>query len=241
MAQLSKDSQESHTYNCKSCRDTGMIMSVVDGREVCKPCDCYYKDLNAERIKQSGLEGLIDKCTFENFDKSNDFRYQIVKRAWNNTKVDNWFFMGGQRGCGKTHLCTAIMNEMLKQNKKIKYMMWIEDSVTLKNIMYDNPSEYNGQMNMLKNADVLYIDDLFKTKGTNNAIVSDADVRLAFTIINSRYINNKKTLFSTEKSMEQIMDIDDAIGSRIYEMCDESFMICIPDDDSKNYRDIHNR
>ena len=63
---------------------------------------------------------------------------------------------------------------------------------------------------------VLYIDDMYKTgKGQQPTV---GDVNLAFEIINARYNDTGKvTIISSERTVEEMLDIDEAVGSRIYE------------------------
>jgi DNA replication protein DnaC len=50
--------------------------------------------------------------------------------------------------------------------------------------------------------------------------VTPADVNLAFEILNYRYVNRRLvTILSSEKTIEEILDIDEAVGSRIFERC----------------------
>ena len=84
---------------------------------------------------------------------------------------------------------------------------------------------------------VLYIDDLFKIgKGQDGRKQrpTSADVNLAFEILNYRY--NKPTcitIISSELYAEDILDIDEAIGSRIYE---RAKIVNISNDRAKNQR-----
>jgi len=64
-------------------------------------------------------------------------------------------------------------------------------------------------MNRYKNARVLLIDDLFKGS------ISKSDINIVFEIINHRYFNNLPVIVSTEKSFEELIEIDEAVGSRI--------------------------
>ena len=84
---------------------------------------------------------------------------------------------------------------------------------------------------------MLYIDDLFKTgKDKYDAVVkpSVADINYAFEIINYRYNNPKLlTIISSELSEEELLDIDEAIGGRIYERA-KTFTIAKNRD--RNYR-----
>ena len=59
---------------------------------------------------------------------------------------------------------------------------------------------------------MLLIDDLFKGS------VTDSDKSIIFEIIDYRYFNQKPLIISTEKTCEELLNIDEAIGSRIIEM-----------------------
>ena len=48
--------------------------------------------------------------------------------------------------------------------------------------------------------------------------VDREELRIIFDIINSRYLNHLTTIFSSEYSVNDITIIDEALGSRIYEM-----------------------
>ena len=91
--------------------------------------------------------------------------------------------------------------------------MWREISTEGKAHIMD--AEYQNIVGPLKTVKALYIDDLFKTK--KKIPPTDADIMLAFEIINSRY-NNKDllTIISTERSIDDIIQYDEALGSRIY-------------------------
>ena len=97
-------------------------------------------------------------------------------------------------------------------------------------------------------ADTLYIDDFLKTQKTRdqygNPVVkepTEGDINLAFELIVSRYNQPfKRTLISSERSIEQITGFDESIGSRIVEKCGENgdgeYLIKIAEDASKNWR-----
>jgi DNA replication protein DnaC len=136
--------------------------------------------------------------------------------------------------CGKTHLCTAIAIDLLRKNHEVKYMLWKSDSRKIKNDNFDggNLIEY------YKNVEVLYIDDLFKCgKNFGDEIQkpSGGDINIAFEIINSRVAQKKKTIISSESTLLELFDIDEAIAGRIKQMCGE-YCISISRGDGKNYR-----
>ena len=90
-------------------------------------------------------------------------------------------------------------------------MAWVDTIKELKQSSMDKEI-YNKLINKYKTVEILLIDDLFKGG------VSEADVRIAFEIINHRYINKLPILVSSELTIKEILNRDEAIGSRIYEM-----------------------
>ena len=58
---------------------------------------------------------------------------------------------------------------------------------------------------------------------------------LFFEIINQRYIQQERTIISSEWTLEQILDFDEACGSRIAELCAD-YIISISPDRAKNFR-----
>lgn len=96
-----------------------------------------------------------------------------------------------------------------------RYMLWRDVAVQAKANVNDD-EVYADIVGPLKRVKCLYIDDLFKVgKGKPP---TDGDVNLAFEILNSRYNDSSKlTIISTERTMEELLDIDEAVGSRIYE------------------------
>jgi DNA replication protein DnaC len=189
------------------------------------------------RMKRSGLKDIITDYTFSKFEDTEPWQKSIKKAAMEYAKdPEGWFFLGGQSGAGKTHLCTAICREFLLAGKRVRYMLWRDDIVKIKGAVTDS-EEYCKMIDEFKRVDVLYIDDLFKTgKAMDNSIQKPtaADVNVAFEIINFRYNNpGLLTIISSELSEDELMDIDEAIGGRIYE---RAKAFTIGKDRGRNYR-----
>jgi DNA replication protein DnaC len=111
------------------------------------------------------------------------------------------------------------------------YMRWRDDSTRIKASVGDY-KEYARLVEPLKEVDVLYIDDFFKTNSGEPTI---ADVNLAFEILNARYVKNLITIISSEYFSCELMDIDEAVGSRIYEMT-KGNRLDVSRDRKRNYR-----
>lgn len=133
--------------------------------------------------------------------------YLVLRRG------DRIFITGN---CGKTHICTAIAGRYIATGTPTMYMLWSDESKKLKRLV--NDSEYDREINKFKKADLLYIDDLFKVKDNRKDYVTDGDVKLAFEILNYRYINNLKTIISSEFYLKELQEIDPAVAGRIKQM-----------------------
>ena len=189
-------------------------------------------------MKRSGLQNIITECTFDKYEELDPWHTSLKKRAKEYAaNPSGWFFMGGQSGAGKSHLCTAICRAFLLRGERVQYLMWIDDAAKLKGIVNDG-DEYVREVDRFKKSPVLYIDDLFKVQndnGQNRGKPTSADVRLAFEIINYRVVSKLPTIISSEFTLAELVDIDQAVAGRIAEMS-ESNAISIAPDIAKNYR-----
>ena len=98
---------------------------------------------------------------------------------------------------------------------------------------------YNKEFYKVVNAEVLYIDDLFKSSITNyyqQENIKVDDLKEIFKVINYRYNKGKPILLNSEIHFERFTDIDQAIIGRINEMCNYKYLISIKPDTNKNYR-----
>ena len=234
---------EEDGYDCPICKNKATIYKVVDyGDGTYSHCaaDCKCAEIRKSimRMKRSGLKDIIKDYTFDKFVDSEPWQKAIKSAAMDYAKnPEGWFALCGQSGCGKTHLCTAICREFLLSGKRVVYMLWRDEIVKIKEAAQSGDSSLQDILERYKNADVLYIDDLFKTgKNQYNEMVkpSVADINYAFEIVNYRYNNPKLlTIISSELTEEELLDIDEAIGGRIYERA-KTFTIAKSRD--RNYR-----
>ena len=222
-------------YDCAICKNKGHIAVVMDGYEAMKECKCMDIRRGIQRIEKSGLSETLRECTFDNYIANDEWQRKIKAFAERFTEEQNpaWFYIGGQVGAGKTHICTAIVGKFLNAGKAAHYMLWRDESVRLKATV-NNDEEYDKAITPLKTVDVLYIDDFFKTERGKSP--TTADINLAFEILNYRYNNrNLITIISSERSMDELVDIDEAVGSRIYQRA-KGYGLHISHSRDKNYR-----
>lgn len=228
-----KKSKSLDLYDCPKCRDTYWI---VEGNNF-KRCECY--DL-METKRLFDKSGIIEKdYSFTNFKEWNE-KTKAMKMAameyYKNfmqikDKRNNSIAFLGQSGCGKTHLSIAISLNILRAMKIAVTYFSYRDSITELKQNTMNEETYKKLIGRLKNAKVLIIDDMLKGKTT------EADINIMFEIINHRYINHLPIILSSEHSINEIMAFDEAIGSRIFEMC-KDYLIEIDKDIKNNFRVI---
>src|SRR5699024_10456150 len=73
--------QESHHYNCDTCKDKGFIFGEVNGYEVASKCKCKVKEEIANKANRSGLADLFKTKTFENYETKENFQKTIKSKA----------------------------------------------------------------------------------------------------------------------------------------------------------------
>lgn len=230
-------------HNCPVCKNRGSFMHLNEnGFPVNVPCKCMNTRKMLRKLKKSGLSTNLKKFSFDSFLTDELWQEDLKKRAVDFTTDDNfsWFFIGGQSGCGKTHLCTAMTTYYLGLGKTAHYMLWRDEITKIKSAVTDF-SEYTRLVDPLKTVDVLYIDDLFKTGNvakTETFSPTIADVNVAFEILNSRYVNdNLITVISSELTVQELVKIDEAIAGRILEKSGlNKYCLNIHKNPSKNFR-----
>lgn len=225
-------------YDCHKCMNRGNIaIPKEDGGVSFRDCDCMRIRRCVWEMEKSGLKNIIREKTFEAYTATEEWQKAIKTGAMAYAnKPDGWFLMCGQSGSGKTHLCTAVCRHRILAGEEVRYMPWRDKVAEIKALSLDNERRAEI-LNGYKTAQILYIDDLYKAgkaaDGTSNP--TGADVGLAFEIINYRYINHLPTIVSTEKTPQELVEIDEATGSRIIEMAGEH-VYSIARDAKRNYR-----
>lgn len=226
-------------YDCPVCHNRGQIgvLEEYNGvpHEYYPPCECMQIRESINRLKRSGMEPVVRRCTFKTFNVETDWQRVMMDTAKayleNGVQKGAWLFVGGAVGCGKSHICTAVCRELLYK-LPVRYMTWPADSQRLKRLVNESDL-YEAELEQLRKVAVLYIDDLFKP--VENMPPTPADVRLAYELINDRYVSGRATIISSERYISDIARIDEAIGSRICERA-KHFCLDIAYGDGKNQR-----
>lgn len=214
-------------YECEKCSDENGYLIEHDGMQVWKLCECVPSKRIKQMMKSSEITLDMQNKTFENFDVTNKpnqikiakslassyyVNFEQIKKERNNS-----FALLGQVGSGKTHLLFAISNALLSDGVSVIYFPYVEGINDLKS-KFDLLEEKTDR---LKKASVLFIDDLFKGRDKP----TDWQVEIMFSIINYRYLNHMPILLTSEKDFDTLLEIDEAIGSRIFEMTKKNHLV----------------
>lgn len=208
-------STTSNEYECPKCKDIGYI---ITGRNTARECECVVQRRINRLIKASQITEGFKKLTFKNFITKG--KPQVIIDAYKcaanyckrfpeirNTR-HNSICLLGQPGSGKTHLLIAASNYLLKRGIGVLYFPYREGFDEIK----DDLDALEEKASRMKEVDVLFIDDLYKRGAT------EFEIKTMFSVINHRYLNHKPIMVSSEFLEDDLLDIDEALGSRILEM-----------------------
>lgn len=197
-------------------------MVIVDANTA-RVCSCMQQKKMDKLFKTSQITPAFKSKTFENFDlkgcsktvhgllisaKTYANNFQNIK-----TQEDNWIAFSGEPGAGKTHLSLAIGNKLLGEGISVLYFQHVEGVNEFLNA-WDNKELINAKLEHMKKVEVLIWDDLFKPVGGE---VNKTEKKIAFEVLNYRYLNLLPTIISSERTVKELCQIDIAIGSRIAE------------------------
>lgn len=231
-ATLEKHSPEQIKYDCPKCEDRGYTFEIKDGYEVAVPCSCLEKKQSVEKMARSGLTEAFKQRTFKTFIVNNEWQLEAKAKAMDYSKnfkeTKASLMLSGQPGSGKTHIGVATMLRLIENNTGCVYREYISMLTDLKQTSMDE-EEYIRSLEKYINPPVLFLDDFLKGEPTI------ADRKHVYKIINTRYLKSMPMIISTEKSVKEILNWDEAIGSRLIEMC-QGNVIEFPRGLENNYR-----
>lgn len=223
-------------FNCPICRNKGKVMYLDGNRAFVADCECMSRRNAIRAVKRCGADDLLKIHSFKTYAHSEKWQDTIFlkAKAFAEKNAGLWF-VGGQIGSGKTKISIAVLNRLLERGKESRYYIWqnlLAELTRLK--MEDYGRTYDDKMLELIKMPVLYIDDFLRNNPTDN------EIKIAYDLINARYMKTLGgasliTLISSQRHIANILQLDEAIGSRICEVGGE-YIIDIADGESRNYR-----
>ena len=226
--------KDGHAY-CKTCheRKDGEVKSLMDMKFIFKnncKCDRERLEKQKQREKEQEIERLKRSCfismsqwayTFDNYKGEKDKSYTIAKnyvKEYEQMKKENiGLLFCGTVGSGKTYLACCIANALIEEYMiRVKIRNFAQIINDLQKSGFD--LDKNEYIESLTNVSVLILDDLGIERDTSYA------KEQVYNIVNSRYLKQKPTIFTTNLPYEKIQNSDDGVEyeriySRIIEMC----------------------
>jgi len=218
---------------CSKCGGRGI--RVVGNQAV--RCSCTRRNLEEVRYKASRLPERLTRHYFEGFDfsfypsdaspgdgKNTSYlemartALQAAKDFVNNEttgKPDKGLFICGNVGSGKTFLCSAIANALLRSGKDVLFLV-VPDLLDEIRASYgqDSGTTEMQVLDAARNIPVLILDDMGAhnyTEWTRNKLYS---------ILNFRLNNRLSTVINSNLTLEEIEQfLGERTTSRIVELC----------------------
>ena len=212
----SKGEDDGTGVECSECKNKGYIQELdSECNSHIVECDCMTKRRSIHALQRSGLAEQAKRQTFDSFNTDEEWQKKAKAKALlflRESHTGKWFYIGGQSGCGKTHLCTAICSRLINIGREVHYVVWFNLLHELQSLQFKE--EYKKRLQDYQDCDVLYIDDFLKDveAKTKSQLKS-----FAYEVINARYISGKTTIISSEFHIDVLKTINKAIAGRIEE------------------------
>lgn len=212
--------RDTYSRRC-SCVEQSKAKRMMKSSEITEE----FKKLGFKNFKLEGKAPVVRdayECALEYFQE-----FKVIKAERSNSIA-----LLGQPGAGKTHLLTAIANNLItKLHVPVLYFPFVEGFNDLK----DDFDLLEQKLEKMKQVDVLFVDDLFKpVRGKPRA--TEWQVEQMYSVINYRYLNHKPILISSELTVDELVDVDEALGTRIYQMCQDFTVVIKGDRMQLNHR-----
>ncbi|HEX3047220.1 MAG TPA: ATP-binding protein [Bacillota bacterium] len=209
---------------CPECDYQGYIKT---GPNTVRLCRCREQGRIEKLFECSRISPAFRMKNFDNFETENrPATVQAMARAARNyannfkelkkAKVNNWLVLLGEPGSGKTHLSLAVGNQLINEFTPVLYFQHVEGISELMTILKKDEESIGEKLSEMKRAEFLIWDDLFKPWGESKQPKS-FEIRIAFEVLNFRYLNLMPTAINSEHLPDELLMIDRAIGSRILE------------------------
>lgn len=235
-------------YRCESCKDRGGHLGKKEDEDSGKSYDIW---IECHCTKQRKIERLMSASEITEQFKSKGFtsfelngKPQVIHDAFNCASsyyqaftdirhaTANSIALLGNPGSGKTHLLTALSNNLMhKKLVQVLYFPYIEG---FENLRQDFEA-LETKLDRMRKVEVLYIDDMFKPV-RGKAQASEWELRQIFSIVNYRYSNNLPMIVSSELDIDKMTALDEGIATRLAEMCSDYTVVIEGDRRDLNHR-----
>lgn len=242
---------EDGDWYCKACHKKTILKAKMPDfmggghRAVRCSCDCHVDELARLRRQQQEEEdrkrlrelqelSLMGErykgCSFESLDmeRPDSFRYAVsrsqsfCKNHKDVLELGLGLYLYGSNGTGKTTIMACIANDLMsKILRSVLFTSFLDLSKSIRKT-YESNSNLTEMsiMKSIASVDFLFIDDIGVERYVNNAADTWLQERV-YDIINTRYNAKKPTVFSSNYTMQELIQergLLRATVDRIFEM-----------------------
>ncbi|MEW6621527.1 MAG: ATP-binding protein [Bacillota bacterium] len=227
---------------CNMCNNTGIVLH----QGVAYRCTCWSQRLLELKAKKSNLHSYFNKASFSAFkldyypntvpaEGGTTYKERATKalsaavsfvQDLNNNNYKKGLYFFGPVGSGKTFLAAAIVNELLKFNHDVLFVV-VPDYLDALRFSYEKNEDIITEKkitDLAYNAPILILDDLGAhnyTQWTANKIYS---------LLNYRLNNNMPTVITSNLSLSELEQYLGARScSRIIGLC-SIYRLLVPQD-----------
>jgi len=233
-----------NSYKCVRCKDSGMVLDVIDGLEVAVSCpvcggikgkqirnlrasanipesykNCYFEDIDWNAWKdESG--NPVDMSKKQKIIQGMIEDYESAKE-----RGVGIYLYSDKKGTGKTFISSIICNELMERYQASTYYARCSDLIDIeKSANKDGTGKYEREpIARLREVDVLVLDDI------GVQAIEGWIYNILFKILDTRMNNNKITIFTSNVPCELLGN--DRIIRRVIE---RTFQIQLPEHNVSN-------
>jgi DNA replication protein DnaC len=219
---------EANSAVCPHCGGTGWRLVDEDGTQLARRCECAESTRREQLLEQAGIPERYRHCTLGSFELWNaeDPTLGRAKRAVEEfvnlyPESGKGLLLMGAVGTGKTHLAVAALNALIADKGARGRFADFTTLVLEIQMTFDGSGSSRDILRPLIAADVLVLDELGAGK------VTPWVMDLLYYLVNSRYVHDRLTIFTTNYSdfahtagQETLTDrVSARIRSRLFENC----------------------
>ncbi len=193
------------------------IVLQLPGGETVYTYEDKAEDISASQQKSDEIKsGVLPsnynfEYTFDNFivGNSNKFAHAACTAVAARPAMDyNPLFIYGPSGLGKTHLMSAVVNEIKRKKPDIKVVYIKGDEFTNQLIESLSKQEMNKFRERYRSCDILLIDDIQFIAGKNSTQEE------FFHTFNSLYEEHKQIILSSDRPPKDIQTLEERLKTR---------------------------
>ena len=232
---------------CPICKNTGCEEYEKNGYTYYRQCKCgiTQRQITNDRLSFANIPASFQGMRLSQFDVNMYSKTESQNRAINAVKAVNYWlnmfenmndrgiglYLHSQaKGSGKTRMAASIANELIYvKHIQVKFATSLQILNEIKKTWDKRDSKYteNKLLDFLSTTEVLIVDDFgMEQEGKEKAWINDR----FYHIINSRYIDKKITIFTSNMSLDNLQ-YDDRITDRIKE---RTFQVPFPEESIRN-------